>query len=40
MIEGYKKMFNKKPSAKYKSPLEKEDHPELDITKLLDEDGI
>ena len=41
MIDWYlKNMFNKKPSTTYKSPLEKGDHPELDITELLDEDGI
>ena len=32
-------MFNKKPSSKYKSQLKKGDHPELDTTELLDEDG-
>ena len=40
MNNGYKNMFNKKPSSKYKSPLEKGDHPEVDTTELLDEDGI
>ena len=33
-------MFSKKPSSKYKSPLEKWNNPELDTTELLDEDGI
>ena len=40
MNEGYTNVFNKKPSSKYKSPLKKRDHPELDTTKLLDKDGI
>ena len=40
MNDGYRNMFNKKPSSKYKSPLEKGDHPELDTTKLLDDNGI
>ena len=40
IIDGYKNMFNKKPSSKYKSPPGKRDHSELDITELLDEDGI
>ena len=40
MFDGYTKMFDKKPSTKYKSPLEKGCHPELDITELLEEDGI
>ena len=30
MIGGYTHMLNKKPSSKYKSPLEKGDHPDLD----------
>ena len=32
IIDRYKNMFNKKPSTKCKSPLEKGGHPELDIT--------
>ena len=28
MNDGYTNIFNKKPSSKYKSPLEKGDHPE------------
>ena len=40
MIDGYKHMFDKKPSTTYKSPLEKGYHPELDITEILDDDGI
>ena len=38
--DGYKNMFNKKPLSKYKSPLEKGDHPELETAELLDEDGM
>ena len=30
MIDGYKNTFDEKPSSKYKSPLERKDHPELD----------
>ena len=40
MNDGHKKVFNKKPSSKYKSPLEMGDYPELDTTNLLDDDGI
>ena len=31
MIDEYTHMFNKISPSKYKSPLEKGDHPELDI---------
>ena len=34
------RMFGSRPSTKYMSPLEKNDHPELDTSELLDEDGI
>ena len=40
MIDGYKTMFGSKPKANVTSPLEKGDHPELDDSALLDEDGI
>ena len=40
MNDGYTNIFNKKPSSKYKSPLKKGDHPELDTTELLNDDGI
>ena len=36
MIVSYKQMFNQKPSTKGKSPLEENDHPELDTTEFLD----
>ena len=42
MIDGYINMFGEKPKTKAKcsSPLEKGDHPELDVTDFLDETGI
>ena len=40
MIDGYKSMFGCKPKTNVTSPLEKGDHPELDDSQLLDEDGI
>ena len=36
----YQSMFGEKPSTKVTSPLEKNDHPELDTSTLLNEDGI
>ena len=40
MTESYKRMFGEAPRTKYHSPLEKNDHPELDTSELLDADGI
>ena len=40
MLDGYKTMFGSKPKANVTSPLEKVDHPELDDSALLDEEGI
>ena len=40
MEECYLSMFGSKPKQIYMSPLEKGDHPELDISKYLDQDGI
>ena len=40
MIDNYKQLFGESPSTKVSSPLEKNDHPELDDSELLDEDGI
>ena len=40
MVDAYYRMFGSNPSTKYTSPLEKNDHPELDTSDLLDEDGI
>ena len=36
----YKAMFGSAPSTKVSSPVEKNDHPELDTSALLDDDGI
>ena len=36
----YESMFGKKPRASYTSPLLPNDHPELDDSDLLDDDGI
>ena len=40
MIMQYESMFGSKPKTVYTSPLVSNDHPELDETELLDEDGI
>ena len=40
MVEEYVRLFGEKPTSKVRSPLEKNDHPELDTSELLDEDGI
>ena len=37
---AYKNLFGSAPSQKVQSPLEKNDHPELDDSPLLDADGI
>ena len=39
MIEAYKQHFGIKPGIKHRSPLQKSDHPELDTTPFLDEEG-
>ena len=36
----YKDMFGETPTTKSRSPLDKDDHPELDTTPLLNEEGI
>lgn len=36
----YERMFGQKPKTNVSSPLEKNDHPELDTSPLLDIDGI
>ena len=36
----YQTIFGEKPNTKWSSPLESNDHPELDTSELLDEDGI
>jgi hypothetical protein len=40
MVDAYKSMFGVAPKQNIQSPLEKGDHPELDESPLLDEDGI
>ena len=40
MVDAHTKMFGSKPSTKYSSPLEKNDHPELDTSDLLNDAGI
>jgi Reverse transcriptase (RNA-dependent DNA polymerase) len=40
MVMQYEGMFGTKPKATYTSPLMSNDHPELDTTELLDDDGI
>jgi hypothetical protein len=40
MVDAYKSMFGVAPKQNVQSPLEKGDHPELDDSPLLGEDGI
>ena len=40
MVDGYKNMFGTSPPRNVQSPLTKNDHPELDDTPLLDDDGM
>ena len=40
LIDGYHNMFREKPKTRYKSPLESGDHPEMDHSKFLGEDGV
>ena len=40
MTQTYEKLFGSIPQRKFSSPLEKNDHPELDESPILDEDGI
>ena len=40
LAKGYEKMFGEKPKQMVLSPLEHGDHPELDDSELLDENGI
>ena len=40
MIDGYKTLFKSKPKVNVSSPLEKGDHPELDQSEFLDDEGI
>ena len=40
MIDTFEKMFGCKPRTTYSSPLERGDHPELDVSDELDSDGV
>jgi hypothetical protein len=40
MEEAYYRLFGKKPKTSVTSPLEKNDHPELDETEIVDTDGV
>jgi hypothetical protein len=40
MVPGYERMFGAKPKTLAQSPLEKGDHPELDISELMGYEGI
>jgi hypothetical protein len=40
MAMQYESMFGSKPWAQFLSPLMANDHPEMDMSELLDEDGI
>jgi len=40
MVASYERMFGQKPWTTYSSPLEKGDHPELDMSEELGEKGI
>ena len=40
MMDTYKRMFGEKPSTKCQSPIEYGDHPELDTSEFLDQEGI
>ena len=36
LAETYKRLFNDEPPKGYKTPLDKNDHPELDTSEILD----
>lgn len=40
MEDAYKQMFGSAPKQNVQSPMERNDHPELDESELLDADGI
>ena len=40
MVKTYEHLFGEKPRQNYTSPLKKIDHLELDMSNLLDTDGI
>ena len=38
LADTYKRLFNDDPPKGYKTPLDKNDHPELDTSEILEED--
>ena len=40
MKDAYFHRFGEKPKQSVQSPLESRDHPKLDVSEFLDEDGI
>ena len=40
ILLNYEKVFGKSPKTLYTSPILKGDHPEIDTSELLDQDGI
>jgi hypothetical protein len=40
MVDNYKRLFGESPSHHSQSPLESNDHPEIDSSKFLGEDDI
>ena len=38
LVETYKRLFNEDPPKGYKTPLDKNDHPELDTSEILEGD--
>ena len=38
LVETYKRLFNEDPPKVYKTPLDKNDHPELDTSEILEGD--
>ena len=40
MVDNYKRLFGENPTSNVHSPLERGDHPELDSSELLDQEGI
>ena len=40
MVQSYEQLYGCKPCSRYQSPLDDNDHPELDTSEFLNEDGI
>jgi hypothetical protein len=40
MVESYKQMINENPLSKGNSPLDSNNHPKVDTSEFLDEDGV